>query len=298
LHEYGTHAFRWENKNGDIHWVKIHIRTLSGIKNLTGPQAKALLADKDYAQRDMVEHLDSGKTAEWELCIQAVPEAEVPGYKWNLLDPTKVVSQRDYPLIRIGKIILNRNVDNYFAETEQAAFSPGNFVPGMGPTTDRILQGRLFSYPDTHRYRVGANFEQLPINCPYRSKVANCIRDGPMQFQTNIKGPNYEPNSANNGKNTFAFNEDARYKPYVVQGLVAKVRAFHPEDDFSQPGTLFRKVFDDTMREHTIDNIANHLMTVRTDIKERCVKMFYKADSELGDKIGQKIGIPSVKSRL
>lgn len=185
-----------------------------------------------------------------------------------MLDPTKVVSQRDYPLIKVGKVIINSNVDNYFAETEQVAFSPGNFVPGMGPTTDRILQGRLFSYPDTHRHRLGANFEQIPVNCPYRAKVHNAIRDGPMNVQKNIStGPNYEPNSMNNGSNTFKFNEEARYKPYVVQGLVAKVRPFHPEDDFSQPGTLFRKIMDDQMRQNTITNIANHLMSVRMDIK-------------------------------
>ena len=127
----------------------------------------------------------------------------------------------------------------------------------------------------------------------------NCIRDGPMNVQTKIStGPNYEPNSRNNGANTFRVNEDARYKPYVVQGLVAKVRPFHPEDDFSQPGTLFRKIFDDQMRTNTINNIAGHLKTVRQDIKERCVKMFYKADSELGDRLGQLIDVPSVKSRL
>ncbi len=136
-------------------------------------------------------HLDSGATAEWELNIQAIPELEVHKYKWNMLDPTKVVSQKDYPLIKIGKIILNRNVDNYFAETEQAAFSPGNFVPGISPTTDRILQARLFSYPDTQRYRLGPNFEQIPINCPYRAQVHNGIRDGYMNVNTKIQGPNY-----------------------------------------------------------------------------------------------------------
>lgn len=298
MHEYGTHAFRWENKQGDIHWIKIHIRTLSGIKNFTGPKAAELLRDPDYAQRDLVEHLDAGKTAEWELNIQAIPEADVPKYKWNLLDPTKVVSQKDYPLIKVGKIILNRNVKNYFAETEQAAFSPGNFVPGMSPTTDRILQARLFSYPDTHRYRLGPNFEQIPINCPYRSKVFNGIRDGFMNVNTTVEGPNYEPNSMNNGQNTFKFNEDARYKPYVVQGLVAKVRPWNPDDDFSQPGTLFRTVFDNEMREHTISNFGTAMKTVRKDIAERCVKMLYKADAELGDKVGQMIGVPSVKSRL
>ena len=130
-------------------------------------------------------HLDSGKTAEWELNIQAVPEKDVANYKWIMLDPTKVVSQKDYPLIKIGKIILNRNVSNYFAETEQSAFNPGNFVPGMSPSTDRILQARMFSYPDTHRHRLGANFDQIPINCPYKAKLWNTLRDGPMNVTNN-----------------------------------------------------------------------------------------------------------------
>ncbi len=169
-----------------MHWVKIHIRTLSGIKNLTWEQAKELFKDPDYAQRDLVKHIDSGKTAEWELNIQAIPEKDVPNYKWNLLDPTKVVSQKDYPLIKVGKIILNRNVKNHFAETEQVAFSPGNFVPGMSPSTDRILQARLFSYPDTHRHRLGANFDLIPINCPYKAKLSSGIRDGPMNVSTNF----------------------------------------------------------------------------------------------------------------
>jgi catalase len=129
--------------------------------------------------------LDSGKTAEWELNIQAVPEKDVATYKWNMLDPTKVVSQKDYPLIKIGKIILNRNVTNYYAESEQSAFNPGNFVPGMSPSTDRILQARMFSYPDTHRHRLGANFDQIPVNCPYKTKVSNGQRDGPMTVTDN-----------------------------------------------------------------------------------------------------------------
>jgi catalase len=116
------------------------------------------LKDADYAQKDMVQHIDSGKTAEYELNIQAIPERDAQNYKWNMLDPTKVVSQKDYPLIKVGTIILNRNPSNHFAVTEQSAFSPGNLVPGMSPSTDRILQGRLFSYPDTHRHRLGANF--------------------------------------------------------------------------------------------------------------------------------------------
>jgi len=128
--------------------------------------------------------------------------------------------------------VLNKNVDNYFAETEQVAFSPGNFVPGMGPTNDRVLHGRIFSYPDTHRHRLGANFEQIPINCPYRAKVSNAIRDGPMYVLNGTKGPNYEPNSLNKGQNTFNFTPKAGYEPYVVKGLVARVNPWSTHDDF------------------------------------------------------------------
>lgn len=185
LHYYGTHAFRWENKEGEVHWVKIHIRTLAGIKNFTKEEAKALFSDYDYATRDLVKHIDAGKTAEWEFCIQAIPEKDAPHYKFNILDPTKVVSQKDYPLIKVGKVILNRNVSNHFAESDQAAFNPGNLVPGMSPSNDRILQGRLFSYPDSQRHRLGANFEMIPVNCPYRAKVFNGQRDGPMNVTSN-----------------------------------------------------------------------------------------------------------------
>jgi len=196
-----------------------------------------------------------------------------------MLDPTKVVSQRDYPLIKVGKIILNKNVANYFAETEQSAFNPGNFVPGMSPTNDRILQARMFSYPDTHRHRLGANFDQIPVNCPYKAKIWNTIRDGPMNVTSNHgSNANYEPNSMNNGTNTFAFNEDVRFKPYIVTGLVARVKPGNPDHDFAQPGTLFRKIFCDQMRKNTISNLGGAMKGVRRDIAERVIKMFYKAD--------------------
>lgn len=152
---------------------------------MTNEQANNLLSDSDYANRDLINHLDSGKTAEWELKIQVMPEADGFKYKWNIFDVTKVIPHGDYPLIPVGKLVINRYVDNYFAETEQAAFSPGHLVPGMEPSLDKMLQGRLFSYPDTHRHRLGANYEQIPINCPYRAKVVNAIRDGPMNVTKN-----------------------------------------------------------------------------------------------------------------
>lgn len=185
MNGYSSHTFRWVNKEGEAFWVKLHFKTLSGIKNFTAKQAADLFNDPDYATRDLVNHFDAGKTAEWQLSIQAIPEKDAFNYKWNIFDVTKVVPHADYPLIPIGKLVLNRTVDNYFAETEQSAFSPGHLVPGMEPSVDKMLQGRLFSYPDTHRHRLGANYEQIPINCPYRAKVVNGQRDGPMRVDKN-----------------------------------------------------------------------------------------------------------------
>lgn len=185
MNGYSSHTFRWINKEGEAFWVKLHFKTLSGIKNLTAKQANDLLPDSDYATRDLVNHIDAGKTAEWQLSVQVIPEKDGFNYKWNIFDVTKIVPHADYPLIPIGKLVLNRNVDNYFAETEQSAFSPGHLVPGMEPSLDKMLQGRLFSYPDTHRHRLGTNYEQIPINCPYRAKVNNSQRDGPMRVNNN-----------------------------------------------------------------------------------------------------------------
>lgn len=186
MHGYSSHTFRWINKEGAAHWVKLHFRTKSGIKNFTAEQADALKGpEPDYATKDLFNHIESGKTAEWSLFIQAMPEVDALKYRFNIFDVTKIISQKDYPLIPIGEMVLNKNPLNYFADTEQAAFSPGHLVPGMEPSFDKMLQGRLFSYPDTHRHRLGANYEQIPINCPYRANTHNIYRDGPMNVNGN-----------------------------------------------------------------------------------------------------------------
>lgn len=168
-----------------------------------------------------------------------MPENEAMNYRFNIFDVTKVIFKKDYPLMYIGDLVLNRNPDNYFAETEQSAFSPGHLVPGMEPSPDKMLQGRLFSYPDTHRHRLGGNFEQIPINCPYRTRIHNGQRDGFMRVDGNQGSkPNYEPNSMG----TFTFDQRARYSPYRITGLVARHKPNHPNSDFEQPGELFRRV--------------------------------------------------------
>ena len=185
MNGYSSHTFRWINKNGEAHWIKLHFKTKSGIKNLQNQQAIDLYRDPDYATRDLAKHIEAGNTSEWDVFIQAIPEKDAFSYKWNIFDVTKVVPHGDYPLIPVGTLVLNRWPDNYFAETEQSAFSPGHLVPGMEPSVDKMLQGRLFSYPDTHRHRLGASYEQIPINCPYRAKIKNGIRDGPMRVDGN-----------------------------------------------------------------------------------------------------------------
>lgn len=185
MNGYSSHTFRWTNKNGESFWVKLHFKTKSGIKNFTFDEAVQRFSDPDYATRDLVDHIDQGKTAEWDLFIQAIPEMDGFKYKWNIFDVTKVVPHGDYPLIPVGTLVLNKNVTNYFQETEQSAFTPANLVPGMQPSMDKMLQGRLFSYADTHRHRLGGNYEQIPINCPFRSKVSNGQRDGAMRIDGN-----------------------------------------------------------------------------------------------------------------
>jgi catalase len=196
MHGFSSHTFSLINAKNERYWVKWHFLTKQGIKNLTAERADELAgADPDYATRDLFEAIERGDSPKWRVCIQAMPEAEADNYKVNPFDLTKIWSHKDYPLIDVGEMELNRNPKNYFAEIEQAAFSPVNIVPGMGYSPDKMLQARLISYPDAHRYRLGVNFESLPVNAP-KCPVHTYNRDGSMRFDENGgSGPNYEPNS-------------------------------------------------------------------------------------------------------
>lgn len=196
MNGYGSHTYRWVNAKGEVFYVKWHFKTDSGIKNLTGPEAEQMRVEPDYAVKDLSEHIASGKAATWTYNVQIMPEADAENYKWNIFDVTKVWPHSDYPLIPVGKLVLNKNPDNYFAQVEQIAFSPSHVVPGIEPSADRMLQGRLFSYPDTHRHRLGGNYDQIPVNCPYRTTLTNGHRDGYMAVNGNGgSAPNYEPSS-------------------------------------------------------------------------------------------------------
>jgi len=295
MHGFGSHTFRWVNAKNEAFFVKWHWITQSGVKNLSADQANKLKKeDPDYATRDLFKTFEAGKTAEWEFKVQIMPEADAEKYKWNIFDVTKVWPHGDYPLIPVGKMVLNKNPENFFQETEQVAFSPGHFVPGIEPSNDKMLQGRLFSYPDTHRHRVGANVNQIPINCPYRARVLNQQRDAPQSYNNQGKRENYEPNSTN----PMSFTSHAANTALPVRGQIGRYKPAHPNDDFAQPGTLYRKVLKEDERTALVNNVIDHIKNAKKHLQERQVKNFYRCDPEYGNRIAEGLGIPAIKHKL
>ena len=279
------------NANGEDFFVKFHFRSEEGVINLKAAEAAKLAGeDPDYAVRDLYNHIASGKEAVWKFCVQVMPAAQGESYKWDIYDVTKVWPRSDYPLIEVGRMVLNRNPSNYFAETEQVAFCPANMVPGIEPSNDKILQGRIFSYTDTHRHRLGPNFMKIPINCPYMARVANYQRDGPMAVDGNGGSEtHYEPNSVAGTPKELA---SAAQKPFAVSGDAGRYRYTHPGNDFEQPGVMFRKVFDDENKVDVVSNIVGHLQGVtRKEIQERQVFNLYRSDPEYGTKVAQGVGV-------
>jgi catalase len=182
MNGYSSHTFRWVNDKNEVHYVKYHYKTAQGIKNFTAAEAqKRGLENSEHSTHDLYDNIAKGNNPSWNWFVQAMPEADAAKYRFDVFDVTKVWSHKDYPLIPVGKITLNRNPTNYHAETEQVAFAPSHLVPGIEPSMDKMLQGRLLNYPDTHRHRLGKNYEQIPINCPYRARMGNYNhRDGTM----------------------------------------------------------------------------------------------------------------------
>jgi catalase len=289
MHGFSSHTLKFVNKDGEVFFVKIHVKTDSGIKNLSAEGANKLKSeDPDYATKDLFEHIQKGNTAQWTFYIQAMSEKESQEYKWNILDITKVWPHNDFPLIRVGKIVLDRNPDNYFAEVEQVAFSPSHMVPGIEPSLDKMLQGRLFSYPDTHRHRLGVNYQQIPINCPYKARVLNYQRDGAATITNGPKGmPNYEPNSFSGP----VANKKFSLAPFKIQGEPVRQTTQHVNDDYAQPRALYERVMNDQERENLINNIVGHLKNAKAFIQERQAKVFYKVHPEYGIRVAKGLGL-------
>lgn len=290
MNGYSSHTFSLINENHERFWVKWHFKTKQGIKNLFAEEATRLKGeDQDYSQRDLFESIEKGDFPKWRVCIQVMPEGEAPNYKVNPFDLTKVWSHKDYPLIEVGEMTLDKNPDNYFAQVEQAAHSPVNIVPGMGYSPDKMLQARLVSYPDAHRYRVGVNYESLPVNKPRGCPVHTYHRDGAMRFDGNGgSSPNYEPNSFDGPVENHSYGE----LPLPLDGLAAD-RYNHREgnDDYKQPGDLLRLIGPEAQKR-LIDNIVSSLSKAPRRIQELQVSHFYKADRNYGEGVAKGLGLP------
>ncbi|WP_099156464.1 catalase [Virgibacillus ndiopensis] len=287
MNGYGSHTYKWVNDQGEAFWVKYHFISEQGVKGLDVDLADKLAGENpDYHTEDLYNAIDQGDFPAWKLYVQIIPYEDYKTYKWDLFDVTKTVSQKDYPRIEVGRMVLNRNPENYFAEVEQSAFTPGNLVPGIEASPDKMLQGRIFSYGDAHRYRLGANNQQIPINRPV-NEVKNYQRDGAMRVDGNGGNtPVYEPNSLNGP----AEDITSKGNPFEVHGVADSV-AYDSEDHYTQPGDLYRLMSVDE-RDRLIENFVNHMKPVESDeIKLRQIEHFYKADPEWGERIAQGLGL-------
>ncbi len=291
MNGYGSHTFMWTNAGGERFWIKYHFKTEQGIENFTDDEAKERAAqDPDFHLRDLFESIARGEEPEWRLEIQVMPYDDAKGYRFNPFDLTKVWPHSDYEPITIGRLVLDRNPENYFAEVEQASFEPANLVPGIGASPDRMLLGRLFSYPDTHRYRIGPNYLQLPINRP-KSAVHSYNKDGAMRYEHAGAQPVYAPNSFGGPAADPPPNIDATW---TADGdIVRTAQTLHAEDDdYGQPGTLYREVMSDTDREHLLENVTGHLGNdVTAEVQERAVAHWRKVDADFGAKLARAIGL-------
>jgi len=293
MNGYSSHTFKFVNAQGVPHWVKLHFKTEQGIKNFTGPEAsQKSTEDPDWATRDLFEAIARGEKPVWKVHAQIMPYEQAWTYRWNPFDVTKVWPHKDFPLIPFGRLVLDRNPENYFAEVEQSAFSPSHLVPGIEPSLDKMLQGRLFSYPDTHIHRLGVNYNQLAINAPYATNARNHQRDGFATINNQGRHANYEPNSIPGEP-----IEKPEYKIHAtaVEGNVGRTRTTHPNDDFAQVGEFYRKVLTPEQRTRLIQNIVGHLKNARKDIQQRQVNVFLRCDREYGTRVAQGLGLELAK---
>ena len=286
MNGYGSHTFSCINAAGERFWVKYHFKTAQGIENFTASEAEAMAGeDPDFHRRDLSEAIARREAPEWRLEMQVMPFAEAADYRFNPFDLTKVWPHQDYPLIPVGRLVLDRNPANFFAEVEQAGFSPANLVPGTGLSPDRVLMARIFSYHDTHLHRIGANYEQLPINAP-RVEVHSYNKEGAMAYHHAGAQPVYAPNSYGGPVADPEAGEDLGWS-VASQELGRYAYDLHrDDDDFGQASALVRDVMSDTDRTHLVSNVVNHAgHGVSAAVQERVVAYWTSIDHELGREI-------------
>ncbi|MEU4610397.1 catalase [Streptomyces umbrinus] len=289
MNGYGSHTYQWTNAEGEAFFVKYHFKTNQGIRSLSSEQAAEIAGkDPNSHQTDLLQAIERGVRPSWTLYVQVMPAAEADGYRFNPFDLTKVWPHEDYPLQRVGRLVLDRNPDNVFAEVEQAAFSPNNFVPGIGPSPDKMLQGRLFAYADAHRYRLGVNHTLLAVNAPRATVASNYGRDGLMAANTQGRAArNYEPNSYGGPTETGR----PLSAPLAVNGHTGTYETpLHTKDDhFFQAGELYRLMSEEE-RSRLVANIAGGLSQVsRDDVVEKNLAHFHAADPEYGRRVEEAV---------
>ena len=295
MHGFGSHTFSFINASNERHWVKFHFKTKQGIRNFTNDEAVKMKGeDPDHAQRDLVAAIDNGDFPKWDVKVQIMTELQAKTYKWNPFDLTKTWSQKDFPLIDLGLLELNENPKNFFADVEQSAFAPAHVVDGISYSPDKMLQGRILSYPDAHRHRLGANYEQIPVNkCPYA--VNNYQRDGQMRVDGNGgSAPNYFPNSFD----TIRPDESYAQPPVLLDGLTADFYSRNAEgenDHYTQPGIFYREVLSDYDKKNLVNNIVGAMQGIsgpkKSEIVNRQLCHFFRADIGLGMAVAQALGV-------
>ena len=287
MNGYSSHTYMWINAAGEKFWLKYHFISDQGVDFLTQDEADRLAgADGDYHTRDLYRAIDRGEYPSWTLKVQIMPFEEAKTYRFNPFDMTKVLPHGDYPLIEVGKMTLDRNPTDNHTEIEQAAFEPSNLVPGIGPSPDKMLLGRMFSYPDAHRARIGVNYTQIPVNAP-KSPVHSYSKDGHMRVR-NVSDPVYAPNSKGGPKaDTARYGEPAGW--YTDGEMVHAAQTLHAEDDdWGQAGTLVRDVLDDAARARLVSNIVGHLLDEVTEpVLLRAFDYWRNVDKDLGDRVEQ-----------
>ncbi|PQP16979.1 catalase [Rhodococcus opacus] len=294
---FGSHTYQWVNAEGERFWVKYHFKTDQGIEFLTQDEADTLAGnDPDHHRADLYDTIARGEFPSWTLKVQVMPVDEAEGYRFNPFDLTKVWSQKDYPLIEVGKWTLNRNPDNFFAQIEQASFEPSNVVPGIGFSPDKMLLGRVFSYADAHRYRIGANYAQLPVNAP-KNQVNSYSQDGAMRYSTNSpETPVYAPNSYGGPHADASLAGDEGQWAFDGESVRAGYIEHAEDGDFTQAGTLVREVLSDDERDRLVDNIVGHALGgVSEPVLLRVFDYWKSVDPDLGKRV--EIGVREGQSQ-
>lgn len=283
---YGSHTYMWINAQGEKTWVKYHFISQQGVECLTGEEAEEIAGkDADFHRRDLFDAIERGEFPKWDLYVQVIPYEEGFDYKTNIFDVTKTVSKSDYPRIKVGTMTLNKNPDNHFAQIEQAAFEPSALVPGIGFSPDKMLLGRVFSYSDTHRHRIGTNYLQLPVN-RHRVQGHTYSYDGPMAYDHSADAATYAANTAGT---PYSDQRGVAEDGWNVNGdLVRAAQTLRSEedDDWTQAGVLLRETMDDDQRDRFVETVAGHLLGgVKGEVLQRAFDYWKNVDAEVGQRI-------------